>query len=499
MPTPWLIIISLAGGAAGGALLLWMVYRPRLKHERLHIQEEGARIQREAELAGEKERFRKEQALNQKEVELQSREAVVTRLEESQQEAESRLERQQQQLENREQEIEELRHEVEKHRRLYRQRLHSMQDWNEERAREAVLKEARKDCEEEIHQLRSAILGKTEEEIEDQARRVLLSSMQRIASNPANETSATLVKLKSEDMKGRIIGREGRNIRSFEATTGTTLMIDESPDSVLVSSFDPVRREVARMSLEALMKDGRINPATIEETVERCESEMVKSIQEWGEKSLRTLRLNSVSPEIVELLGKLHYRLSNNQNTLDHSIEVAYINSLLAAELGLDQTLAKRAGLFHDMGKSVAHEFEGSHASVAADILKRNGEDPRVINAVAAHHEEVADESVYAPLLKVADTLSAMRPGARTDSMESYIRRIKNLEEVAAAIDGVEEAYAIQAGREVRVVVSPEKVDDQQARKLALTLRQKIEEELNFPGTIKITVIRELRFQETAK
>lgn len=499
MPTPWLIILCLVGGALGGALILGLLIRSKWKQERAHLQEAGDRIRRDAELEGEKARFRKEQELNQKEVELQSRETVVQRKESSLEKEALRLERQQQTLQSREEAIESLRHEVEKHRRLYRQRLHSMQEWDEERAREAVFKEVRKECEQEIHQLRSSVLGKTEEEIEDEARRLLLSTMQRISSNPANETSATMVKLKSEDMKGRIIGREGRNIRSFESTTGTTLMIDETPDSVLISSFDPVRREIARMALEALMKDGRINPATIEETVQRCESDMVKSIQEWGEKSLRTLRLNSVTPEIIQLLGKLHYRLSNNQNTLDHSIEVAYINSLLAAELGLDQTLAKRAGLFHDMGKSVGHEYEGSHASVAADILKRNGEDPRVVNAVAAHHEEVPDESVYAPLLKVADTLSAMRPGARTDSMESYIRRIKNLEEVAAELEGVEEAYAIQAGREVRVVVSPDKVDDEQARKLALSLRQKVEEELNFPGTIKITVIREQRFQETAK
>jgi len=463
------------------------------------IEAEGERIHREAEHEGRKIRADKERELSRREAELHS---LSERLEAKQQgveDAEKWVDKEKERLSARKEEIKRLQHEAEKYARLYRMRLHSMQDWDEDRAREAAIEEARKECEREIRQMRSAILGKTEAELEEEANKVLLAAMQRIATNPANETSATIVTLKSEQMKGRIIGREGRNIRSFEAVTGTTLMIDESPDSVLVSSFDPVRREIAKMALEALMKDGRINPATIEETVENSRKEIKKTIRERGEKALKTLRLSSPSTEIVELIGKLHYRLSNNQNTLDHSIEVGFISSLLAAELGLDQALAKRAGLFHDMGKSVGHEYEGSHASVAAEILKQNDEDPRIVNAVAAHHGEVPDESVYAGLLKVADALSAIRPGARTDSMESYIQRVKNLEEVALKMEGVVEAYAIQAGREVRVIVSPEKVSDAEAKQLSLALRQRIEEELNFPGSIKITVIREQRFQEMAK
>lgn len=454
---------------------------------------------REAQAEGEKELLQKEQDLREAELDLREKKQKVERRDASLKEREEELEAGRKALEDEQERVEAARAEAEAGLAQYRTRLREMQNWSEEEARLAALEDARRNCEREIQDMRTELLGKTEEELEAQAKRVLLSVMQRISSQPANETSATLVKLKSEDMKGRIIGREGRNIRSFEAVTGTTLLIDETPDSVLVSSFDPVRREVARLALEALMQDGRINPSTIEEAVEESEKEMQKNILEWGEKALRTLRLKGVAEEVLELVGKMHYRLSNNQNTLDHSIEVASISSLLAAEVGLDQTLAKRAGLFHDMGKCLGDDYDGSHAMMAAEILRKYGEDERVVNAVAAHHEEVADESLYAPLLKVADSLSAMRPGARTDSMESYIRRVNNLEGVANSMEGVEEAYAIQAGREIRVVVSPAEVDDDGARRLALKLRQKIEEELNFPGSIKITVIRERRYHETAK
>ncbi len=448
---------------------------------------------------GARERLRLEQEKRGAELDLMGKEQMLRQEEGAVREQEAELKAGMKSLEEERAELEKIRAEAEANARRYGEKLRAMQNWTEEEARLAALEEAKRNCEGEIQDMRTELLGKTEEELEEQGKQVLLSVMQRIASQPTNETSATLVKLKSEDMKGRIIGREGRNIRSFEAVTGTTLLIDETPDSVLVSSFEPVRREVARMALEALMKDGRINPSTIEDAVSQSERDVQKTILEWGEKALRQLRLKGVSEEVLELVGKMHYRLSNNQNTLDHSIEVASISSLLAAEVGLDQTLAKRAGLFHDMGKSLGQEFDGSHAMMAAEVLRKYGEDERVVNAVAAHHEEMPDESLYAPLLKVADSLSAMRPGARTDSMESYIRRVKNLEAAASSIEGVEEAYAIQAGREIRVIVSPSKVDDEGARRLALTLRQKVEEELNFPGTIKITVIREQRFHETAK
>lgn len=488
----------LAGAAGCGLLCAFLIVR-LLRRKEKTMEAAIGEARRLTEEEGARERLRLEQEKRGAELDLMGKEQMLRQEEGAVREQEAELKAGMKSLEEERAELEKIRAEAEANARRYGEKLRAMQNWTEEEARLAALEEAKRNCEGEIQDMRTELLGKTEEELEEQGKQVLLSVMQRIASQPTNETSATLVKLKSEDMKGRIIGREGRNIRSFEAVTGTTLLIDETPDSVLVSSFEPVRREVARMALEALMKDGRINPSTIEDAVSQSERDVQKTILEWGEKALRQLRLKGVSEEVLELVGKMHYRLSNNQNTLDHSIEVASISSLLAAEVGLDQTLAKRAGLFHDMGKSLGQEFDGSHAMMAAEVLRKYGEDERVVNAVAAHHEEMPDESLYAPLLKVADSLSAMRPGARTDSMESYIRRVKNLEAAASSIEGVEEAYAIQAGREIRVIVSPSKVDDEGARRLALTLRQKVEEELNFPGTIKITVIREQRFHETAK
>ena len=299
-------------------------------------------------------------------------------------------------------------------------------------------------------------------------------------------------------MKGRIIGREGRNIRTFEHSTGTTLMIDEAPDSVLVSSFDPVRREVARLALESLVRDGRIHPANIEAAVEQAEEDISASIIEQGESAVRELRLSQIDQEIVGVLGKLHYRLSNNQNTLAHSVEVANLCSLIASEVGLDPELAKRAGLLHDIGKALDEEHEGSHAIAGSNFVKHHGEDARVVNAVAAHHQEVEAESTYAGLVMVADSLSAVRPGARTASIDGFINRVRSIEEIAQEHPGVVEAYAIQAGREVRVIVEPSKIDDDAARTVARNIRTRIENELSYPGSIEITVIREQRFQETA-
>jgi ribonuclease Y len=365
-------------------------------------------------------------------------------------------------------------------------------------ARKLLIATTESECEKEMNHLRQSLLKRSDSDVADESRRILLAAMQRITSQPMNDATATVVTLPSEEMKGRIIGREGRNIRTFEHATGTTLMIDETPDSVLISCFDPVRREIARIALDALLRDGRIHPASIEEEVEKAEEAMAANITELGEDALRKLRLNNVHPEVVALLGKLHYRLSNNQNTLAHSVEVANLCALIAAEIGLDPALAKRAGLFHDLGKAVDEEYEGSHAAVGADIIKQHGEDPRVVNATAAHHKEVPAESAYAGLVMVADALSAVRPGARASSIDGFIQRVRSIEEIAKEVRGVSDAYAIQAGREVRVIVEPLKVDEDEARKIALHIRERIEEELNYPGAIEITVIREQRFTETA-
>ena len=383
-------------------------------------------------------------------------------------------------------------------RRLDRLKLHQITQMERDEARQVLIKATEEECEQEIRDLRRSKLNRAEADVADEARRILLAAMQRITSQPMNDATATVVNLPSAEMKGRIIGREGRNIRTFEHATGTTLMIDETPDSVLISCFDPVRREIARIALEALLRDGRIHPSSIEDEIVKAEEEMHANVIDLGEGALHKLRLHDVHPEVVALLGKLHYRLSNNQNTLAHSVEVANLCALIASEIGLDPTIAKRAGLFHDLGKAADEEYEDSHAIVGAEIIKQHGEDARVVNAAAAHHQEVPAESAYAGLVMVADSLSAVRPGARASSMDGFIQRVRSIEEIAAALPGVNEAYAVQAGREVRVIVEPEVVDDEEARQLARTIRQRIEAELNYPGTIEITVIREQRYSETA-
>ncbi len=370
---------------------------------------------------------------------------------------------------------------------------------DKEDAREELIARTREDARTCLDELRHELLDVPQKQIEDRARAVLLAAMQRVGSTPMSEETSTTVSIPNDEMKGRLIGREGRNIRSFESVTGVSLLIDETPDTVLLSGFDPVRREIARSTLEALIKDGRIHPASIEERYAEAFKEMDKAVINLGEEALRKLRIGTVHPEVVSLLGKLHFRHSYNQNTLDHSIEVAFLCSLLASEIGLDPALAKRAGLFHDLGKAIDHEFEGSHAAAAARILRHHGEAPEVVNAVAASHEEVAAESPYAGIVMLADTLSASRPGARADSTDGYVQRVRSLENLARGFEGVRDCYALQAGREIRVIVDPDNVPDDEARRLALRIRNRIENELQYPSTIKVTVIRESRFCETAK
>jgi len=381
----------------------------------------------------------------------------------------------------------------------YRQRLQGLAGLNEELVRSALIEEVRRECEEEIRLLKRELLQKSEREVVDQARQILADSLQRLSTQANHDLTATLVTLPSEDMKGRIIGREGRNIKAFESTTGTTLLIDETPQSVLISSFDPVRREIAKLALEALMRDGRIHPPAIEEAVAQATAEVRKQVRELGEEAMRRARVGRLHPELVAWVGRLRYRLTNNQNSLEHSIEVAALMGMLAEELGIDPEPARRAGLLHDIGKVLDQDHEGSHAVAGARLLERYGESPQVINAVAAHHEEVAATSIYAALLMTADAVSAQRPGARAESMESYVQRVRRLEDLARSTPGVQDAYAVQAGREIRVAVEAATMGDEEARQLARQLRRRIEEELQYPGTIRVTVVREFRHVETAK
>lgn len=503
------ILIGLSIGALLGAFVYARFRSGGSKREYQSIREKAEVESREVRLTLREERANLELAYKSKEAELQREIAKRTdqldatereqaRTAELSKERLATLMQREKAIKEAQTEVEEAEHEAKKKSRLYKMKLHQIAQMDTEQARQHLIRTTERECAQELEDLRKHYLGKTESELSEEARRVLLASMQRITSQPMNDATATVVSLPSEEMKGRIIGREGRNIRTFEHCTGTTLMIDETPDSVLISCFDPVRREIARIALEALLRDGRIHPASIEETIIAAEEEMNNTVIELGEGAIRKLRLSNIHPEVVGILGKLHYRLSNNQNTLAHSVEVANLCALIASEIGMDTTLAKRAGLFHDIGKAVDEAYCGSHAMVGADVIKQHGEDARVVNAVAAHHKEVEPESAYAGLVMVADSLSAVRPGARASSIDGFIQRVRSIEEIALKQHGVSDAYAIQAGREVRVIVEPEVVGDEEARQIARKIRASIEDELNYPGSIEITVIREQRFSETA-
>jgi ribonuclease Y len=366
-------------------------------------------------------------------------------------------------------------------------------------ARKAAIEGVCTECEEDVNRLRGEILGRREEELREEARRVLVDTMQRLAPAVIREAGASVVTIPEESMKGRLIGREGRNIKAFETLTGTTLMIDETPESVFVSSFDPVRREIARVALEALVKDGRIHPASIESFVEAAREQVFSSAHELGREAAEAAGVAISDNETLELLGKLHFRLSQNQNTLAHSIEVAHLAAMMAAELGLDPAPARRAGLLHDLGKAMNDDTDLGHAAAGAALLRRLGDDPRVVNAVAAHHGEVPSESIYSPLVRLADGISASRPGARSATLEGYTERVRGLETLAKSFPGVVEAHAIQAGREVRVFVSPAQLSEDESVALARKIRVRIEDEMNYPGTVRIVLIREQRFHEEAR
>ncbi len=344
------------------------------------------------------------------------------------------------------------------------------------------------------------------QKIEDEARHTakdkaiecVVSSMQRYTADQVAPHSTGIVRLPNEDMKGRIIGKEGRNIKALELATGMEFVIGDSPD-ITISGFNPIRREIARRTLEKLTSDGRINPTRIEETVAQCEKEIEEVIEEYGKEAILEFNLQGVHPEIVTLLGKLHFRTSFSQNVLQHCKEVGTFARMIAQELGLDGAIALRAGLLHDIGKAVTAEVEGPHAQIGADIAKRCGEDPLVVNAIAAHHEEVPFSSIYAPIVVIADTISASRPGARRETLTAYIKRLEKLEEIAVAFEGVKRAFALQAGREIRVLVEEEQLDDEAALMLARNIARKIEKEMNFPGQIKVNVIREKRAIEYAR
>ena len=355
----------------------------------------------------------------------------------------------------------------------------------------------------EVYYAQERWMQKVEEETKQQAkeraREILVGTMQRYTSDSVNMATVGVVHLPNEDMKGRIIGKEGRNIKALEMATGMEFIIGDTPEVITISGFNPVRREVARRALEILISDGRINPTRIEETVAQCEQEIEEIIEEYGKEAILEFNLQGVAPEIVTLLGKLHFRTSFSQNVLQHSKEVAYFARTVASELGLDPQLAARAGLLHDIGKAMTAELEGPHAQIGADVAKRCGESSQIVNAIAAHHEEATFNSIYAPIILIADTISASRPGARRETFAAYIKRLEELEEIATCFNGVKKAYALQAGREIRIIVEESEVDDERARVMAREIAKRVEKEMNYPGQIKVNVIREKRAIEYAR
>jgi len=357
-----------------------------------------------------------------------------------------------------------------------------------------------------IHQARQVAANDAKQTIEQikldttkKAAEILSTAIQRMAVDQVSESTVSVVSLPSDEMKGRIIGREGRNIRTFEKASGVDLIIDDTPEAVVLSCFDPVRREIARLSLEKLISDGRIHPGRIEEIISKTSKEMEETLVKIGEKAVLETNIHNISPNLIKILGRLHYRTSYGQNVLKHSIEAAWICGILAAELNLDQEIARRAGLLHDIGKAVDQEFDGTHAIIGANLARKNGESKIIVNAIEAHHEEVEANSVYAALTQASDAISGARPGARREMLETYMQRLAKLEEIANSVDGVNKSYAIQAGRELRIIVEPSMVEDAQTSLLATEIAAQIEKQVQYPGQIKVTVIRETRQIAMAK
>ncbi|MCI9232973.1 MAG: ribonuclease Y [Bacilli bacterium] len=446
-----------------------------------------------------KEIKEKKQEIKESEERLISRENSIDRRDQMLQNREQMLEEKENNLINKQKEIQNEQVKVEDLKKEQIELLEKIAGFSKNQAREMVMKKV-----EEMMSLEIAAYIKDAEadaklEVDKKAKSLLISSMQKYASDVANDQTVTVVNLPNDDMKGRIIGREGRNIRTIEAVTGVDLIIDDTPEAIVLSSFDPLRREIARVTIETLIKDGRIHPTRIEELYEKICSDMKTKILEYGESALFELGLTKMDPELVELIGKLHFRTSYGQNALKHSIEVAELSGILAAEIGENITLAKRAGLLHDIGKAIDHEIEGSHVELGSSLAQKYKENEIVMNAIESHHGDTEPTSVISIIVAIADTLSASRPGARNDSLENYIKRLQDLENIANVMPGVDKTYAVQAGRELRVIVKPEEVDDLGSHKIARDVKNKIEEEMQYPGTIKVTVIRETRATEEAK
>lgn len=431
--------------------------------------------------------------------EIQRLERRILQREESLDKKSDLLEKKEETINKRLQEIDQMEENVQQLYVKRREELERISALTSEEAKEILLGEVRKEVSHDAALMIKDIESKAKEEADKKAREIITTAIQRCAADHVSESTVHVVALPNDEMKGRIIGREGRNIRTLETLTGVDLIIDDTPEAVILSSFDPIRREVARIALEKLIVDGRIHPARIEEMVERAKKDVENDIKEEGEQATLETGVHGLHPEIIRLLGRLKYRTSYGQNVLKHSIEVSYLASVMASELGLDVNLAKRAGLLHDIGKAIDQEQEGPHALIGGDFAKKYHELALVVNAISAHHGDVEMMSMEAVLVQAADAISAARPGARRETLEAYIKRLEKLEEIANSYEGVDKSYAIQAGREIRIMVKPEQLDDAGSVELARNLAKSVEEQLEYPGQIKINVIREIRAVDFAK
>jgi ribonuclease Y len=412
---------------------------------------------------------------------------------------EQEIRKSEQSINDRTRHVENVKTEVESLRQQQIQKLEEVSGMDSRQAKEALMQSLESEARHEAAKLLKQIQDEAEAEADKRAKRILATAIQRYSADVVSARTVSVVNLPSEEMKGRIIGREGRNIRAIEAVTGVDLIIDDTPDAVIVSSFDPIKREIARLSLETLVVDGRIHPSRIEEVVEKVTAEINEGVWDAGQQATFELGLHGINPELVKLVGRLKYRTSFSQNVYQHSLEVAHLCGIIAAELGVNQKTAKRVGLLHDIGKAVDHEVEGSHAIIGAELAKRYGESNKVVESIASHHNEAQVNTVYGFLVQAADSLSAARPGARREMLENYIKRLTELETISSSFEGVTKAYAVQAGREVRVLVDVEKVSDEGADLIAKDITKAIEEKLTYPGQIRVMVIRESRAVRYAK